>query len=156
MQAAKYDRYPTVDLNIALSRGSSRKHLFCNSQTKSQSIGLTFFLPIYQGGSINSRIRQSAFLLDSEIEGLRFQEEDLRKRVQKAYFGLKDSIDLAGLLKSAVKSAMVELEANRKSATAGIRKQLDILISPQNLLKVERELVDNNLNIILFWLNLNI
>ena len=155
LQAAKYDRYPTVDLNIALSRGSSESTFFVNSQTKSQSIGLTFFLPIYQGGSINSRIRQSAFLLDSEIEGLRFQEEDLRKRVQKTYFGLKDSIELSGALKSAVKSAMVELEANRKSATAGIRKQLDILISQQNLLKVERELVDNNLNIILFWLNLN-
>ena len=67
---------------------------------------------------------------------------------------MKDSIELSGALKSAVKSAMVELEANRK-ATAGIRKQLDILISQQNLLKVERELVDNNLNIILFWLNLN-
>ena len=155
LEAAKYDRYPTVDLNIALSRGSSESTFFVNSQTKSQSIGLTFFLPIYQGGSINSRIRQSAFLLDSEIEGLRFQEEDLRKRVQKTYFGLKDSIELSGALKSAVKSAMVELEANRKSATAGIRKQLDILISQQNLLKVERELVDNNLNIILFWLNLN-
>ena len=68
---------------------------------------------------------------------------------------MKDSIELSEALKSAVKSAMVELEANRKSATAGIRKQLDILISQQNLLKVERELVDNNLNIILFWLNLN-
>ena len=67
---------------------------------------------------------------------------------------MKDSIELSGALKSAVKSAMVELEANRKSATAGIQ-QLDILISQQNLLKVERELIDNNLNVILFWLNLN-
>ena len=116
---------------------------------------MTFFLPIYQGGSINSKIRQTASSLDAEIEGLRFQEEDLRRRVQKTYYGLQDSIELSGSLKSAVKSAMVQLEANRKSATAGIRKQLDILVSQQNLLRVERELIDNNLNVILFWLNLN-
>ena len=155
LQSAKYDRHPTVDLNIQLSRGSSESTFFVNSQTKSQSIGLTFFLPIYQGGSINSKIRQTASSLDAEIEGLRFQEEDLRRRVQKTYYGLQDSIELSGSLKSAVKSAMVQLEANRKSATAGIRKQLDILVSQQNLLRVERELIDNNLNVILFWLNLN-
>ena len=155
LQSAKYDRHPTVDLNIQLSRGSSESTFFVNSQTKSQSIGLTFFLPIYQGGSINSKIRQTASSLDAEIEGLRFQEEDLRRRVQKTYYGLQDSIELSGSLKSAVKSAMVQLESNRKSAAAGIRKQLDILVSQQNLLRVERELIDNNLNVILFWLNLN-
>ena len=99
LQAAKYHRYPTVDLNIALSRGSSESTFFVNSQTNSNSIGLTFFLPIYQGGSINSKIRQSASNLDAEIEGLRLQEEDLRKRVQKTYFGLKDSIELSGCFK---------------------------------------------------------
>jgi outer membrane protein len=155
LAGAKFDRYPTVDLNIQLSRGSSESTFFVNSETKSQSVGLTFFLPIYQGGSISSKIRQSTSLLDAEIEGLRFQEEDLRKRVQKTYFGMQDNIKLSEALNSAVKSATVELDANRKSAIAGVRKQLDILVSQQNLLRVERELVDSNLNIILFWLNLN-
>jgi len=156
LAGAKFDRYPTVDLNIQLSRGSSESTFFVNSETKSQSVGLTFFLPIYQGGSISSKIRQSTSLLDAEIEGLRFQEEDLRKRVQKTYFGMQDNIKLSEALNSAVKSATVELDANRKSAIAGVRKQLDILVSQQNLLRVERELVDANLNIILFWLNLNV
>ena len=50
---------------------------------------------------------------------------------------------------------MIELEANKKSALVGVRKQLDILISQQKLLRVEGELIDAKLNILLYWLNLN-
>ena len=55
-----------------------------DSETKTSSLGLTFSMPLYRGGGISSRIRQSASLLDAEIEGLRFQEEDLKKKVQKS------------------------------------------------------------------------
>ena len=70
---------------------------------------------------------------------------------------MKESIELTfDALKSAVKSAMIELEATKKSATAaGVRKQLDVLVSQQNLLSVEREFIDAKFNIILYWLNLN-
>ena len=54
-----------------------------DSETKTSSLGLTFSMPLYRGGSTSSRIRQSASLLDAEVEGLRFQEEDLKKRFKK-------------------------------------------------------------------------
>ena len=44
---------------------------------------------------------------------------------------------------------------DKKSAIAGVRRQLDVLVSQQKLLGVEKELVEANLNIILYWLNLN-
>ena len=138
-----------------MSRGSSESTFFVDSETKSNSVGLTLFLPLYQGGSISSRIRQSASNLEAEVEGLKFQEEDIRKRVQKTYFGLLESIELRDALKSAMNSAMIELEATKKSTSAGVRKQLDILISQQKALIVEREFIDANLNIILYWLKLN-
>ena len=104
---------------------------------------------------MTSKIRQSASLLNSEIEGLRGQEEDLKKTVQKIYYGMQENIKLSGALRSAVNSATIELEANKKSAIAGVRRQLDVLISQQKLLGVEKELVEANLNIILYWLSLN-
>ena len=36
--------------------------------------------------------------LDAEVEGLKLQEEDLRKRVQKAYYGMVESIELQLML----------------------------------------------------------
>ena len=82
LSSEKLNRYPTVDLNVQLARGSSESTFFVDSETRSNSVGLTFFLPLYQGGSISSKIRQSASQLEAEVEGLKFKEEDLRKRVQ--------------------------------------------------------------------------
>ena len=155
LSSEKLNRYPTVDLNVQLARGSSESTFFVDSETRSNSVGLTFFLPLYQGGSINSKIRQSASQLEAEVEGLKFKEEDLRKRVQKTYFGMLESIDLHSALKSAIESATIELEATKKSTVAGVRKQLDVLVSQQKALSVEREFIDAKLNIILYWLNLN-
>ena len=156
LSSEKLNRYPTVDLNVQMARGSSESTFFVDSETKSKSVGLTFFLPLYQGGSINSKIRQSASRLDAEIEGLRLQEEDLRKKVQRVYFSMLESIELHGSLKSAIASARIELEATKKSTAAGVRKQLDVLISQQKALGVEREFITAKLNIILYWLNLNL
>ena len=155
LSSEKLMRYPTVDLNAQLARGTKESTFFVDSETKTSSLGLTFSMPLYRGGSISSRIRQSASLLDAEVEGLRFQEEDLKKKVQKAYYSMQESIKLSDALKSAIKSAMIELESNQKSANAGIRNQLDVLISQQKALGVERELVDTKLNAIYFWLSLN-
>ena len=155
LSSEKLTRYPTVDLNAQLARGTSESTFFVDSETKTSSLGLTFSMPLYRGGGISSRIRQSASLLDAEIEGLRFQEEDLKKKVQKAYYSMQESIKLSDALKSAIKSARIELESNQKSANAGIRNQLDVLISQQKALGVERELVDAKLNAISFWLSLN-
>lgn len=155
LAAEKFNRYPTLDLNIQISRGSSESTFFVDSETKSSSVGLTFYLPLYQGGGVSSRIRQSASSLDAEVQGLRLQEEDLRKKVQKSYFSLLESIQLRTALRSAITSAMIELEATKRSTSAGVRKQLDVLISQQKALGVEREFVDAKLNIFLYWLNLN-
>ena len=155
LSSEKLNRYPTIDLNIQMARGSSESTFFVDSETNSNSIGLTFFLPLYQGGSVNSKIRQSVSNLDAEVEGLKLQEEDLRKRVQKIYFGMLESIELHDALKSAIKSATIELEATKKSTAAGVRKQLDVLVSQQKALSVEREFVEAKLNIIVYWLNLN-
>ena len=45
-----------------------------------------------------------------------------------------ESIELHAL-KSAIKSATIELEATKKSTAAGVRKQLDVLVSQQKALK---------------------
>ena len=68
---------------------------------------------------------------------------------------MQENMKLREALKSAVKSAIIELEANKKSALVGVRKQLDILVSQQKLMRVEGELIDAKLNILSYWLNLN-
>ena len=68
---------------------------------------------------------------------------------------MSESNELRDALKSAIKSAEIELESTKKSTEAGIRKQLDVLISQQKALGIERDFIEAKLNIFLYWLNLN-
>ena len=47
LSSEKLNRYPTIDLNVQMARGSSESTFFVDSETKSNSVGLTFFLPLY-------------------------------------------------------------------------------------------------------------
>lgn len=154
LSSEKFGRYPTVDLNMQIAKGSSESTFFVDTETKSSSVGITFNLPIYQGGSISSRIRQSALSLEAEVATLKMQEDLIRTNVKRNYYGLKENINLLSALKTALKSALIELEANKKSSVAGIRRQLDVLMSQQKFINVERDLIDAKIEVLLFWLNL--
>ena len=85
LKSEKYGKYPTLDLTVQVARGTSESTFFINSETKTQSIGLTFYLPIFSGGSVVSRVKQAGFLLDAEIQKLAFEEEEILKKVQESY-----------------------------------------------------------------------
>ena len=67
---------------------------------------------------------------------------------------MSESNELRDALKSAIKSAEIELESTKKSTEAGIRKQLDVDF-PAKALGIERDFIEAKLNIFLYWLNLN-
>ena len=151
----KYARYPSLDLTLQMARGSSESTFFVNSETKSNSIGISLLVPIYQGGIISSRIRESAHKLEAEKQALMFEEDELKKSVQRAYFGMKENLKLIDALLTAIQSAKIELDANIKSSKAGIRRQLDVLIAQQKLIKVQNDLIQAKVNVVLFWAQLN-
>ena len=136
-----------------MARGSSESTFFVDLRPN-QTIGLTFFLPIYQGGSVSSRIRQSAFLLTLKLKDLGFKKKIYEKR-SKNLFWMLDSIDLSDALKSAVKSAMVELEANRKKRLRWYSKAIRCSYFSTKFIKSRTGAYRQQLNIILYWLNLN-
>lgn len=152
----KNAKLPKLDLNMEISRGSSESSFFVNTETSSKSIGLSLNFPLYRGGSLSSKIREASARLSAEKENLKFQEDDVRKQVQKAYFGLSENYRLKEALTTAVDSAKTELSSSMKSAKAGFRRNLDILVSQQKLLNVEKTLFDSKINMMLFWLNLNV
>ena len=53
IHAEKLNRYPTLDLNMQLSRGSSESTFFVDSETKSSSIGLSFFYHFTKEGVLD-------------------------------------------------------------------------------------------------------
>ena len=68
---------------------------------------------------------------------------------------MKENLKLIDALLTAIQSAKIELDANIKSSKAGIRRQLDVLIAQQKLIKVQNDLIQARVNVILFWAQLN-
>ncbi len=155
LESQKMSRYPTLDLNIQISRGTSESSFFLNTETKSKSIGLNFFMPIYQGGIMKSVVRESAHRLDAEMERLKFEEEEVQKKIKRSFYSLSENLKLHRALLTAVNSAEIALDANKKSTKAGVRRRLDILVANQKLIGVKKELIESKINILSLWLSLN-
>jgi outer membrane protein/protease secretion system outer membrane protein len=155
IQSAKYDHFPSVDFTAQISRGSSESTFFVNSSTETQSIGLTFFMPIYQGGSLTSRVRQSMEQYNLESEELRKLKNEIKIKVQGSYNSVLEQKSLIKALIKAQESAQSLVIANERSVELGIRRRLDVLVSQQQLISVEKDLALTRFQLISGWLSLH-
>ncbi|OUW01419.1 MAG: hypothetical protein CBD16_05625 [Betaproteobacteria bacterium TMED156] len=155
IKSAKYAHYPTIDLTAQVSRGSSESTFFVNSSTETQSVGLTFSLPIYSGGFLNSKVRQSIQQLNLESEELRKLENELKIKIQDSYNSVMEKKSLIKALEKAEDSAKNLLVANERSVELGIRRRLDVLVSQQQLISVQKDLAQTRFELISSWLSLH-
>ena len=155
IQSAKYDHFPSVDFTAQISKGSSESTFFVNNSTETKSVGFTFFMPIYQGGLVNSRVRQSMEQYNLESEELRKLENEIKIRVQASYNGVLEKKALIKALIKAQESAQSLLIANERSVELGIRRRLDVLVSQQQLISVEKDLALTRFELISGWLSLH-
>jgi len=155
ISSSKYNHFPTVDLTAQISRGSSESTYFVNSSTETQSVGLSFFLPIYSGGMLTSKVRQSIEQYNLEAEELRKMKNELKIKVQESYNSVREKKSLIRALIKARESAQSLLDANEKSVELGIRRRLDVLVSQQQLISVEKELALTRFELITAWFTLH-
>ena len=112
-------------------------------------------MPLYKGGIMKSVVRESAYRLDAELERLKFEQEEIEKKIKRSFYSLAENLKLQKALLTAVNSAEIALDSNKKSTKAGVRGQLDILVANQKLIGVKKELIESKINILTLWLSLN-
>ncbi len=155
IKSAKFDHSPTVDFSALISRGSSESTFFVNSSTETQSFGLSFFLPVYSGGMLTSKVRQSIEQFNLEAEDLRKLKNELKIKVQSSYNSVLEKKSLIQALIKAQESARNLLVANERSVELGIRRRLDVLVSQQQLISVEKDLALTRFELISAWFALH-
>ena len=134
---------PTLDLvasytykgqNGGLSSGLSP------DSSRAALIGLQFSVPLYTGGALDSRQRESVAKKGQAEEELSAAQRDMRLQVQDAFLSVKTGVARVGSLEQSVRSARTALEATTLGRDLGTRTELDVLDAQQRLFNAQLEL----------------
>ena len=141
LRKAQAGHMPTLDAIVQWSDSGNENVTRLNSRFVNTSAGLQLTIPIYQGGAVNSQIRQALAEQTRALESLEMARRDLSLRVHKEYRGVTEGRLKISALLQAEHSAMQLLESTRRSREGGFRTVLDVLNAEQQLATTRRDLI---------------
>ncbi len=153
---ARAAHLPTVDLVAGASHslGSGSLGSDANSQGRSTQIGLSFNFPIYQGGFVNSRVRETIALQETARQNLEAARRGAPANAQNGFYGVNSAAASVNAFEQALRSAQTALESNRLGLEVGVRTNLDLLNVTQQLFVVRRDLAQSYFNYLIGLLRL--
>lgn len=143
---ARSGHYPTLDAVAQISRSNSDNVARVNSRYNQKQIGLQLAIPIFEGGFVNSQVREALALLDRAENRLEDARRDLGVRVHKEFRGVTEGVLRVRALEQAVRSTEQLVVSSRRSFEAGVRTRLDILNAEQQAGTARRDLAQARFN----------
>jgi outer membrane protein len=134
---------PTLDLTAsynlnsnvggtALSSGSTR--------TNSQTVGVTFNLPLFAGFATQNRLRETLSLEEKARADLEAVTRDMTQGTRAAFFGVLSGLSQVKALEAAEASSQSALDANKLGYQVGVRINIDVLNAQSQLFQTKRDL----------------
>ena len=141
---ARAGHYPTLDLvasaGAQASTGSTASDFSSNS--RSALLGVVLNVPIYTGGFVNSRVRETISLQDKSRADLEVAKRAAVTNAQDGFSGVNSASAAVKAFEQAVASAEVALQSNILGQEVGIRTNLDVLNVQQNVFSTRRDLAN--------------
>lgn len=133
--------YPTLDAVATWSEnrtGSGTLGGFGND-INSKSISLQLAVPIYQGGLINSRVREAIRNEDKARHDLENARRTAEFNARQNYLGVTNGIAQVKAIEAALISSQSALDSSRLGLKVGVRTQTDVLNAQQQLFMTLRD-----------------
>src|SRR5688572_30120662 len=147
--------YPTLDAFATLSdSGSGSNAVNSNADTRSAVVGLQLALPLYQGGAINSRVREAIAIEDRARQDLENARRAAEFNARQAFLGITSGAAQVRALEAALVSTQSQLSSTRLGQEVGVRTQVDVLNAQQLLFSARRDLAQSKYTYILSLLRL--
>ncbi|HYF18160.1 MAG TPA: TolC family outer membrane protein [Ramlibacter sp.] len=140
VDVAKAGHLPTLDAIGQISRSNSENITRINSRYNQKQLGLQLQVPIFQGGYVNSQVREALAREQLANETLEAGRRDLGVRVHKEFRGVTEGVLKVRALEQAVRSAEQLVTSSNRSFQAGARTRIDILNAEQQLGTARRDL----------------
>ncbi len=148
--------YPTVDAFAGFSKNASLVGTLGGPGTdiSNKNVGVQFALPIYQGGLVNSRVREAAANEDKARQDLENTRRTAELVARQSYLGVTSGVAQVKALEAALTSSQSSLDSTRLGREVGVRTQVDVLNAQQQLFSARRDLAQAKYNYIMSTLKL--
>ena len=110
------------------------------------TIGLQLQIPLYQGGTISSRVRQAVLNKQRALDDIEIARRQSDLETQRAYFNLTSSIAQVKAFDQALISSQSQLDSTKLGYEVGVRTSVDVLNAQQQLFSAKRDLLQARYN----------
>ncbi len=117
---------PTVDV-IARHSFNKTGGRFGAFESTDTAFGLELNVPIFQGGRVSSRVRESHERLNEQLERLEQAQRSAQRLTRQAYLGVLSGISRVKALKQALISSETALQATEAGFEVGTRTAVDVV-----------------------------
>ncbi|MFO1293681.1 MAG: TolC family outer membrane protein [Rubrivivax sp.] len=142
-EKARAGRLPTVDavatLALADQRGSAVLPT-SRGTTTSGSLGVQLNWPLYSGGAVESRIKETVLLEDKAGSDLQAARRGVAQSTRVAFLGVQSGLAQVKALEAAEASSKLALEATQLGYKVGVRVNVDVLNAQTQLYGTQRDL----------------
>jgi len=148
--------YPTLDL-VGIYNGQAASAAVTQSARSESStgrIGLSLNVPIYQGGFVNSKVAEALALKESALQSLEAARRNALFNAQTGFSGVNSAAASVKALGQAVASAETAYQSNKLGQEVGVRTNLDVLNTQQNVFSARRDLANAYFNYLISVLRL--
>jgi outer membrane protein len=133
--------YPTLDVVANYGQNNGPGQLGAGSiDTTTSQIGLQVNIPIFQGGAVNSRVREAAARRDAEFATLDNAKRSSALTARQSYLGVVNGLAEIRALEAALVSSLSSLESNRLGYEVGVRINIDVLNAENQVYVTRRDL----------------
>lgn len=129
---------PTLDAVGSLGLNDSESGMF--GETRRAKVGLRLNLPLYSGGSVVSRTRESRHRYQRTLNVLERERRRAQRETRDAYLGVDSGISRVHALEQAVRSSETAAEAIEAGFQVGTRTSVDVLDAQRDLFRARRDL----------------
>jgi outer membrane protein len=143
-EKAKAGHKPTLDLvagyNIARNPEGNLQQGPTPTRFNTASVGVLFNMPLYAGGAIQNRIRETLSLEEKAQADMEATRRNVAQAVRTAYYGVVSGLGQVNALEAAEASSQSALDANKLGYQVGVRINIDVLNSQSQLFQTKRDL----------------
>ena len=162
IRQAQDGHLPTLDLTASTavsntSYSGSRTNnsaQYDDSKIGQNKVGLSFSLPLYQGGMVNSQVKQAQYNFVGASEQLESAHRSVVQTVRSSFNNVNASISSINAYKQAVVSAQSSLDAMEAGYSVGTRTIVDVLDATTTLYNAKQQLSSARYNYLINQLNI--